>query len=62
MDQMAFAGSVAGILGLVVATFGIWLAVRHHKRSVALLETICTGLRHMAGGPPPQTERSPARD
>jgi hypothetical protein len=42
-------GSVAGLLGLVVSIVGIWLAVRHHKRSVALLQTICTGLRLKGG-------------
>jgi hypothetical protein len=42
-------GSVAGLLGLVVGVAGIWLAVRHHKRSVALLQSICTGLGLKAG-------------
>jgi hypothetical protein len=41
--------SVAGLLGLVVGIFSIWLAIRHHKQSVNLLRTICTGLQLKGG-------------
>ena len=42
-------GSVAGLLALVVGIVSMWLAVRHHKRSIILLQNICTGLRLKGG-------------